>query len=103
MTNHYCPVFLLILTLLTATPAMADDLYVSPTGNDRHAGTKASPLASLAAARDKARSMAGKSAVTIHVADGVYYLPKTLVFKPCLLYTSPSPRDGLLSRMPSSA
>ena len=25
------------------------------------------------------------------------------VFKICLLYTSPSPRDGLLSRMPSSA
>ena len=24
-------------------------------------------------------------------------------FLPCLLYTSPSPRDGLLSRMPSSA
>ena len=26
-----------------------------------------------------------------------------LVPKGCLLYTSPSPRDGLLSRMPSSA
>ena len=27
-----------------------------------------------------------------------------LIFNiPCLLYTSPSPRDGLLSRMPSSA
>ena len=25
------------------------------------------------------------------------------VYKDCLLYTSPSPRDGLLSRMPSSA
>ena len=25
------------------------------------------------------------------------------VSKTCLLYTSPSPRDGLLSRMPSSA
>ena len=25
------------------------------------------------------------------------------LFKNCLLYTSPSPRDGLLSRMPSSA
>ena len=25
------------------------------------------------------------------------------VYDPCLLYTSPSPRDGLLSRMPSSA
>ena len=24
-------------------------------------------------------------------------------FRDCLLYTSPSPRDGLLSRMPSSA
>ena len=26
-----------------------------------------------------------------------------LWFNTCLLYTSPSPRDGLLSRMPSSA
>ena len=25
------------------------------------------------------------------------------LWKSCLLYTSPSPRDGLLSRMPSSA
>ena len=25
------------------------------------------------------------------------------IFMACLLYTSPSPRDGLLSRMPSSA
>ena len=25
------------------------------------------------------------------------------IFMGCLLYTSPSPRDGLLSRMPSSA
>ena len=25
------------------------------------------------------------------------------IFRDCLLYTSPSPRDGLLSRMPSSA
>ena len=25
------------------------------------------------------------------------------ISEPCLLYTSPSPRDGLLSRMPSSA
>ena len=29
--------------------------------------------------------------------------PCTEVFLTCLLYTSPSPRDGLLSRMPSSA
>ena len=30
-------------------------------------------------------------------------LEKGLPFDFCLLYTSPSPRDGLLSRMPSSA
>ena len=29
--------------------------------------------------------------------------PPIIVFVTCLLYTSPSPRDGLLSRMPSSA
>ena len=32
---------------------------------------------------------------TSQLPDGKYYI--------CLLYTSPSPRDGLLSRMPSSA
>ena len=26
-----------------------------------------------------------------------------IIYMTCLLYTSPSPRDGLLSRMPSSA
>ena len=30
-------------------------------------------------------------------------IEKELGLKSCLLYTSPSPRDGLLSRMPSSA
>ena len=32
-----------------------------------------------------------------------YKLAKIHCKKNCLLYTSPSPRDGLLSRMPSSA
>ena len=30
-------------------------------------------------------------------------MDKNRPMRPCLLYTSPSPRDGLLSRMPSSA
>ena len=34
----------------------------------------------------------------VMVGDSITALSKT-----CLLYTSPSPRDGLLSRMPSSA
>jgi hypothetical protein len=60
----------------------AADLHVSPLGNDSHPGTAAAPLATLAAARDSARRFAGKEAVTIHVADGVYYLPETLVVTP---------------------
>ena len=40
----------------------------------------------------------------IPVAGGAYFriFPYNMV-RSCLLYTSPSPRDGLLSRMPSSA
>ena len=32
-----------------------------------------------------------------------YYSPQYLTYSSCLLYTSPSPRDATLSRMPSSA
>ena len=61
-------------------------------------------------------AMTAITAVTIQNTTGVKSIvginPKEIfnqiVFtskdiKPCLLYTSPSPRDGLLSRMPSSA
>ena len=49
-----------------------------------------------------------KTAKSLNDADKVVFrdiLLKTGYYKrlPCLLYTSPSPRDGLLSRMPSSA
>ena len=37
-----------------------------------------------------------RSDITFNTSDGDYIYT-------CLLYTSPSPRDGLLSRMPSSA
>ena len=35
--------------------------------------------------------------------SSVTELVTAMGYRPCLLYTSPSPRDGLLSRMPSSA
>ena len=41
------------------------------------------------------------------IEDGIFHDTAIALipgaFYPCLLYTSPSPRDGLLSRMPSSA
>ena len=40
----------------------------------------------------------------MEVGAGTFHPATTLrSLGPCLLYTSPSPRDGLLSRMPSSA
>ena len=53
------------------------------------------------------------SVITEHLGPGDSERARVLIFdievssegmfSPCLLYTSPSPRDGLLSRMPSSA
>ena len=45
----------------------------------------------------------------IEIEDNLFQLSSTVInlnndyYIPCLLYTSPSPRDRLLSRMPSSA
>ena len=44
-----------------------------------------------------------KSAVEFLENQDVWYTTWGEWFNHCLLYTSPSPRDGLLSRMPSSA
>ena len=40
--------------------------------------------------------------ITILMTD-TRIIPEHIDVTGCLLYTSPSPRDGLLSRMPSSA
>lgn len=70
------------MTTLALPSSPAADFFVSPTGADTNPGTKASPLRTLAAARDAVRKVAGKEDVTVHVADGIYYLPETLVFTP---------------------
>ena len=59
----------------------AADIYVKPSGNDNNTGTLEAPLASLFAAKSAVARFAGKEPVTVHVGDGVYYLPETLVFK----------------------
>ena len=71
---------LVAMVVLGGLPVMAADLHVSPLGKDTNPGTAAAPFQTLAAARDAARKLAGTEQVTIHVADGVYYLPETLVF-----------------------
>ena len=50
-------------------------------------------------------NLEGKTALVTGAGHGMgKAIAKTLAMQgACLLYTSPSPRDGLLSRMPSSA
>ena len=44
------------------------------------------------------KAISARDDVEVTFAPGAHGISST-----CLLYTSPSPRDGLLSRMPSSA
>ena len=67
-------------------------------------------LAYLTVAEDNTQSNAKANKLTVNdfiVADtyktDVRITGRFLNYRICLLYTSPSPRDGLLSRMPSSA
>ena len=55
--------------------------------------------------RDRGRTLVGVDAVGAGAGEIIYWCrgrEASLAWH-CLLYTSPSPRDGLLSRMPSSA
>jgi len=78
--HHRIPSILATLTVLALQAAPASDLFVATTGSDTNPGTKSAPFQSLAAARNAARQFAGKEAVTVHVGDGLYYLPQTIVF-----------------------
>ena len=52
---------------------------------------------------DELKHIMGIHAVSIDLSDEQQILDWVGSCGVCLLYTSPSPRDGLLSRMPSSA
>ena len=48
-------------------------------------------------------TLGGKGAGLAEMTNAGLPVPPGFTITTCLLYTSPSPRDGLLSRMPSSA
>ena len=77
-----------------AQPADNSDLKgaISPVGVGLTAGEKAA-LKALAESHELTLNALMRFALRRFIVD----------VRACLLYTSPSPRDGLLSRMPSSA
>ena len=52
---------------------------------------------------DEVSQIVGEQKYTIRFWESRISKLKIIRTHSCLLYTSPSPRDGLLSRMPSSA
>ena len=53
--------------------------------------------------RESIRARGMGNAFTAAANDEMLLFYNPAALRSCLLYTSPSPRDGLLSRMPSSA
>ncbi|HWY77617.1 MAG TPA: fibronectin type III domain-containing protein, partial [Verrucomicrobiae bacterium] len=68
----------------TIAAAASSDIYVSPDGDNTHAGTKENPIRTLQHARDLARSRGRvmQSNLTIHVGAGTYRISEPLVLEP---------------------
>ena len=65
--------------------------------------TKENRSAAAAAASDAYTAYADDDSTYAYADDAYTAYAAAAAYDACLLYTSPSPRDGLLSRMPSSA
>lgn len=72
--------FLHIIAITLCPGIYAHDIYVSAKGNDSSPGTKEKPIATLAKAKELARQYDRDQSVDVIFADGVYYLPQTVVF-----------------------
>jgi hypothetical protein len=77
---------------IAAQVARGAEVYVSPTGDDKNAGSISAPIATFAAARDKADQLkAGNTPVTVFFRAGTYYLDTPVVFGPANSGTAQAP------------
>ena len=74
-------------------------------GEKETSPTLEKPVLDLLTAVDQGNTRIVKQHINFGTNPNYVFIPPLLPFEgaSCLLYTSPSPRDGLLSRMPSSA
>jgi hypothetical protein len=67
------------------------EIFVAPDGSDANDGTKASPLATITAARDKADQLKTGGPVTVFLRGGTYYLKSPVEFKSANSGTAAAP------------
>ncbi len=89
--KRFSSLSLLIVLLLSLLPGCANDtakgavLYIAPNGSDKNNGTKSSPLATVAGARDRIREIKDASGlpeggVTVYIRGGAYRITETVHF-----------------------
>lgn len=73
---------IMAVLLLMVLNAFSIDIYISPSGNDHDAGTRAKPLASLLGARNYIRELRKKNitgSINVIVQDGSYFMAEPLL------------------------
>ena len=73
----------MVICVLLSPLAMAEEIFVSPAGNDQNDGKLSTPLASIAVAQARVRAFKQnnpKQPITVYLRGGKYYLTEPVVF-----------------------
>lgn len=68
-----------VLPICFAVNPKTQQIYISSTGNDQNRGTKNNPVKTIKKAQQLIQLNAGKKEIQVIFADGIYYLPETVV------------------------
>jgi hypothetical protein len=71
---------LLIFALTLVFTSTAQTIYVSPKGNDKNPGTQVKPILTIGKAQELARKFPANESIEVIFANGIYYLPQTIIF-----------------------
>ncbi len=82
---HFCSFVFLLIAVPNTTLFADTDIFVSPTGNDHGSGDATAPLATIAEAQRRVRSLhesdnAELGTIRVHLASGRYHLNEPLEF-----------------------
>lgn len=91
-----------IFCIFVTLTGISQNIYVSPTGNDKNPGTQTKPIASFEKAQQLVRNLDNRSKVKVIFSKGTYYLPETIRFtekdnKASVVYTAEKEGGAILS------